>query len=447
MPTIAEAIGLPFDEASEFFRQKARIPTNHWTDVWRTAHSRGFMVAGAASDALLSDFQTALQKAFDKGTTQAEFRGDFDAIVARHGWVHNGSAAWRSRIIYETNLSTAYSAGRYAQMTEPDTLAMYPYWQYVHSGSRHPRLQHLAWNGLVLRADDPFWASHYPPNGWRCGCRVRPVSHRELGRMGKSGPDTAPPIETRPWRNPKTGEVLHVPVGIDPGFDYNPGMAWKQGGAGMPVRTPDLVPVSPADPQPPPHPQRGASVRPTTVEAIPPPFESGEAGDAVLTPHYAEWKSGLSEIEQEGFEVYKGRGSQTMNGVLRDALESPALAPLIDAMVEAMKHAVAPMDMTVFRGVRSTWGLMVALMTPGTIFTDPGFSSTSLDEKRAREFMRKRRSGRLLEIVIPKGYAGAAYVHDVPAVQKKQFELLLAPGARFRVLSQTEDRTTIEVLP
>ncbi|WP_457831509.1 phage head morphogenesis protein, partial [Staphylococcus aureus] len=79
-----------------------------------------------------------------------------------------------------------------------------------------------------LSCDDPFWASHYPPNGWHCGCRVRPVSAGGLARMGKDGPDAAPPIQTRAWRNPHTGAVVQVPVGIDPGFDYNPGLAWKQ---------------------------------------------------------------------------------------------------------------------------------------------------------------------------------------------------------------------------
>lgn len=245
MPSTAAAIGLPFDEAIDFFKQKTRIPTKGWTDVWRTAHSHGFMVAGATTDALLSDFQDAIKKALTDGTTLAEFRRDFDGIVAKHGWDYHGSPGWRSRIIYETNLSTAYSAGRYAQLTDPDMLDAFPYWRYQHSGSNHPRLQHLAWDGLTLRADDPFWDSHYPPNGWRCGCRVVPVSARGLERMGKSKPDTAPPIATRPWRNPSTGTVHHVPEGIDPGFDYNPGKAWQAGGRAIPTEAPDLVQVVP----------------------------------------------------------------------------------------------------------------------------------------------------------------------------------------------------------
>jgi hypothetical protein len=251
VPTTAEAIDLPFHEAIDFFRGKVRVPTDHWTGVWKEAHTRGFMVAGAASDALLSDFQQAIQKALEKGTTLAEFRADFDRIVKTHGWQHTGEPGWRAQVIYETNLSTAYSAGRYAQQTDPDVLRHFPYWQYRHSGSRHPRLMHLAWDGLTLRADDPWWDTHYPPNGWHCGCRVSPTSEGGMRRMGKDGPDASPPLVTKPWTNPRTGELHHVPVGIDPGFDYNVGKAWRAGRAAeLPVRAPNLRPVGPREPQP-----------------------------------------------------------------------------------------------------------------------------------------------------------------------------------------------------
>lgn len=234
-PTI-EGIDLPFEEAIDFFRGKARVPTAHWTGVWRTAHSHSFMVAGAATDELLADFQEALRKALEQGTTLATFRKDFDAIVDKHGWSYNGTPGWRSGIIFDTNLSTAYSAGRYAQLTEPDTLRAFPYWTYVHGDSKRPRPQHLAWNGLTLRADDPFWDSHYPPNGWRCSCRIAPTSAAGLHDMGKSAPDRAPEIVNRAWVNPHTGAVHQVPIGIDPGFDYNVGKAWQAGGRGLASR-------------------------------------------------------------------------------------------------------------------------------------------------------------------------------------------------------------------
>jgi hypothetical protein len=282
--TTAEAVGLPPREAIEFFRQKTNVPTQTWTDVWNEGHSRGFAVAGAASEALLNDFRREIDKALEQGTTLADFRKQFDAIVAKHGWEYNGSPGWRSQVIYETNLSTAYSAGRYAQQTEPETLAAFPYWQYVHSGAQHPRLQHLAWNGLTLRADDPWWSTHYPPNGWKCGCRTRVVSERGLARMGKAGPDQAPPVNMRPWVNPRTGQVVDVPEGIDPGFGYNPGEAWKRGTPPPASGEPAPVPTAPAPPPAPGGMERLRSRPPATV-----PRESTPAvpSPAPVTPRPA----------------------------------------------------------------------------------------------------------------------------------------------------------------
>lgn len=227
MTTISSALELPFTEAIDFFREKANVTSTSWTDVWQKANAKAFTVAGAATDALVEDFRQEVAKALEAGTTLQEFRGQFDAIVRRHGWQHTGRPGWRARVIYETNLSMAYSAGRYAQQTEPETLAAFPYWQYVHSGARHPRKQHLAWNGTVLAATDPFWDWAYPPNGWGCGCRVRPVSEAGLKRQGRRGLDQAPerlPIRTV---DKKTGEILKGSQGVDIGFDYNSGQVWK----------------------------------------------------------------------------------------------------------------------------------------------------------------------------------------------------------------------------
>lgn len=226
--SLETALRLPPGKAMEFFKQKLNVPSLHWDDLWHEAHARGFMVAGATSQALLGDLRKAVDQAISGGVTAAGFRKEFDAIVAKHGWSHTGSAAWRSDIIYSTNMLTAHSAGRYARQTTPEALEMFPYWQYEHHTCQHPRLQHIAWNGLVLRADNAWWNTHYPPNGWRCHCTVRILSERMMKRLGLEV-STAPPLNALPWHNKRTGETLYVPEGIDPGFAYNPGKAWQQG--------------------------------------------------------------------------------------------------------------------------------------------------------------------------------------------------------------------------
>ncbi|WP_215762847.1 phage minor head protein [Acetobacter sp. P1H12_c] len=225
---VIRGVGLAPSDAISFFRQKLNMPSKRWGELEAHAHGTQFAVAGATSKALLDDFRVALNKALVDGTTLTEFRKDFDTIVKRHGWSYNGSPGWRSAIIYETNLTSAYAAGRYKQMTTPEALDIFPYWRYRHHACQHPRPQHVAWDGLILPADDPWWNTHYPPNGWRCHCTVEPVSRRDLKRYNWTVSD-APPLNEKPWRNPATGKTVMVPDGIDPGFQSNPGRDWAMG--------------------------------------------------------------------------------------------------------------------------------------------------------------------------------------------------------------------------
>ncbi|SIR42733.1 Uncharacterized conserved protein, contains phage Mu gpF-like domain [Rhizobium sp. RU35A] len=227
---------LPFQEAIDFLRGKVNLPTRKYDDVLRQGQVRAFTVAGVTRDDLLSDFRAAIEKARIEGTGFNEFRKDFDAIVERTGWTFKGRGGsdeersdWRARIIYTTNMRTSYMAGRWAQLTDPDVLRYRPYLQYVHSGAEHPRLQHLAWNGLVLAATDPAWNVMYPPNGWGCGCDVKALSKRDLARLGKDGPDEAPDLTPYEGFDRRTGEPELRYRGIDRGWDYNVGKEWLGG--------------------------------------------------------------------------------------------------------------------------------------------------------------------------------------------------------------------------
>lgn len=227
---------LPFGEQVAFFRRKLgnQIPTQAWTDLWQQEHDHAFMVAGANRADLLADFAGSVDRAISEGATLADFRKDFDAIVARHGWDYKGGRNWRSRVIYETNLRTSYAAGRWEQLQA--VKAARPYWQYVHSDAvEHPRPLHQAWGdaNLVLSADDPWWETHFPPNGWGCQCSVRALAERDLKRLGKTGPDRAPAVDMRTkligQRSPGGPREVQTPAGIDPGFAYAPGRdVWKK---------------------------------------------------------------------------------------------------------------------------------------------------------------------------------------------------------------------------
>lgn len=219
---------LPFREQIAFFRNKLNVTTESWTDIYAAEHDWAFMVAGANRNDLVSDFRVAVERAIADGVTLEQFRTDFDNIITRYGWDYNGGRNWRSRIIYDTNLFSSYQAGRFAQQWAlRETM---PFLQYCHSDAvEHPRELHLSWDGLILYIDDPWWLTHYPINAWGCQCYTLSRSRDDLRRLGKSGPDTAPPIvyEDRiiGKNSPGGPHVVRVPEGIDPGFEYAPGQS------------------------------------------------------------------------------------------------------------------------------------------------------------------------------------------------------------------------------
>ena len=219
---LAATFRKPFDEQVAALRLRLGnlVGTVAWDDLTKAQHDRAFMVAGALKADLLADLAAAVDRSIVDGTGLENFRKDFRAIVDKHGWhgwTGEGTAkgeAWRTKVIWRTNMATSYAAGRMAQLVD----GKFKFWVYKHGGSLEPRLQHLAWDGVALPPEHPFWAEHYPPNGWGCSCRVFGTnSEAGIKRVG-GDPDKALPDD---WQriDPKTG----APVGISKGWDYAPG--------------------------------------------------------------------------------------------------------------------------------------------------------------------------------------------------------------------------------
>lgn len=244
---------LPPEEAIRWFRQKGYALNFDWRDMWREQHARAFTVAKATQLDILADIRAELDKAIASGATLRTFAKALKPTLQAKGWwgekevidpktgekvlAQLGSAT-RLRTIYDTNLRQAQSAGRYERMQR--TKARRPYARYVCVDDGNTRAEHWRWHGLVLPIDDPFWDTHWPPNGWGCRCKVMQLSDRDLERYGfKVG--AAPAVETVTYVNERTGQRTRVPKGIDPSFDYNPGKVPR--GFTPPDNAPVLRPV------------------------------------------------------------------------------------------------------------------------------------------------------------------------------------------------------------
>lgn len=181
-----------FEEQAKYFEKKLNLRTNSYLDVLGEEHDYFFMVAGANRNEVLLAFREAVDAAIESGESLEEFRKRFDEIVAQTGWQYHGGRNWRTRIIYDTNVYGAYNRGRLQQHLE--LAEEMPYWEYQHHDNAHPRKEHQAWDGLVLRYDDPWWRYHYPIKAYGCHCTVVAHDEADLNYYGKTV-GKAPPIE------------------------------------------------------------------------------------------------------------------------------------------------------------------------------------------------------------------------------------------------------------
>lgn len=222
MAELTGSFAKPFDLqlAALRLRLSNLVGTVAWDDLIGTEHDRAFVVAGAMKADLLADMGRAVEKAIGETRSIEKFREDFRRIVEErgwHGWTGEGTAkgeAWRTKVIYRTNMATSYAAGRLAQLKAGN----FKFWVYKHGLAVEPRLQHLAWDGVALPPDHPFWETHAPPNGWGCTCRIRGTnSLAGVKRVGGDPDKQLPEGWERP--DPTTG----APPGIDKGWNHAPG--------------------------------------------------------------------------------------------------------------------------------------------------------------------------------------------------------------------------------
>jgi len=235
MPKTTESSPGPVPvEALNYFRAKKLKPSFSYLDIWKEEHAISFTVAKAMQVDILQDIRNSVDEALAHGKTFREFQKELIPTLQKKGWwgrkemvdpltgkareVQLGSPR-RLRTIYNANMRTARAAGQWDRIQR--TKKTHPYLIYSLGPSEHHRPQHVSWSGLTLPADDPFWDTHFPPNGWGCKCSVRQVSKREVEKLG--GVSKLPKVEYQSWMNKRSGHVLRVPRGIDPGWDTNPG--------------------------------------------------------------------------------------------------------------------------------------------------------------------------------------------------------------------------------
>lgn len=243
-------------EALEYIKNKKLKVAFSYRDVWNEEHATAFTVAKAMQIDVLSDIKGAVEKAIQDGQSFEHFKKDLKPTLIKKGWwgrrtmtdpltgrdvdAQLGSDR-RLRTIYSVNLRSAYQKAQYERTMSSE---LHPYLMYRVGNSQKHREQHLAWDGLILPKDNPFWNNHFPPNGYGCKCYTRAVTEARKQRYESEGinvpPATdgsgggtlrikteAPPDIYRNYFNERKGTIERLPKGITPGFNWNQGQTGR----------------------------------------------------------------------------------------------------------------------------------------------------------------------------------------------------------------------------
>lgn len=253
---LVAAFNMPPEAAVAFLASKGLVVTESWRELWKAAHARAFTVARSAGYDVVADIKDALLYSLNNGTSYKDFAKNLTPILQSKGWwgkaidkntgeiktyegtdtpVQLGSPR-RLRLIYEQNLQTAFMAGRQREMLK--ATGSHPYWQYVAVMDARTRPSHGVMNGRVFSYDDDVWSVAYPPNGWRCRCRVRPISKFRFADEGmklETAKGYISDIQIKRkdggFDTLKTINLPNMPKTFKPdvGWDYNPaGDYYKQ---------------------------------------------------------------------------------------------------------------------------------------------------------------------------------------------------------------------------
>ena len=255
-PDLSFAVRLPPEQAMAYFRSLGYALPENTSAMLAETEALAFTVANAMSLDILKTIRQHVDQALAEGKTERWFQQTLTPILQEKGWwgrqkiiAPDGSertvqlgSPWRLHTIYQTNLQTAYMAGRYR--TQIAAASHHPYLQYVAVMDSRTRPAHAAMDGRIFPINDPVWDSHYPPNGWNCRCAVVALSEEDIQRDQlevESSAGRLVEVEKAVGKDPETDEpIMRKVTGLritdragnelvfspDPGFDYNPGKRW-----------------------------------------------------------------------------------------------------------------------------------------------------------------------------------------------------------------------------
>ena len=192
MTTQLQIETFPNEAAVAYIKGKAVADPKNFGNLPDQLKQRAFAVAGIEQMDALKRIRDAVAK-LPAGANWDEAKKEIAEVISTYTGVDKKAARARAEHTLRMQGFQAYAVARHQE--QMSTIDVLPYWKYVTVGDNRVRAAHAKLDGKVLRADDSWWKTHYPPWDWGCRCIVESLSERQAKREGISEHNDMPTPE------------------------------------------------------------------------------------------------------------------------------------------------------------------------------------------------------------------------------------------------------------
>ena len=215
----------PNEAAIAYIKGKAVADSKHFGNLPNQLKQRAFAVAGIEELDAVRKIRDAVAK-LPQGANWDEAKKEIAAEMSAYTGGDMKAAKARAELTLRTQGFQAYAVARHQQQMA--TAKSFPYWKYETVGDSRVRPGHAALDGKVLRADDPWWKTHYPPWDWGCRCIVIALDEDDAEEIGISEHGDMPwPEHSDSFAFDPTNVALDIEkFHANPRYIHNPD-SWK----------------------------------------------------------------------------------------------------------------------------------------------------------------------------------------------------------------------------
>lgn len=203
-------LDLPWEDALAAFRERVPTRDNELERLLDAYVQRSEEARQLALEQVQKYVKDSLESHIRDGGSFRDFAQDIDDGKVSLGITADDPSYLK--MVFRTNVQSAYGAGRFRAITDPDVIEERPYVQYRTVGDARVRPEHAVLDRTIYDANSELWHRIAPPNSFNCRCSMVSLSKDEVGNQRVLGQVPASYVGTPEFDTPPTPKLNAEPA-------------------------------------------------------------------------------------------------------------------------------------------------------------------------------------------------------------------------------------------